>query len=67
MPKATCCDDNEHCCPTDLPVCDTDAGRCLPKAGVMLGSQPWASKTPALRTSRNSIFGRGFMRNNAVV
>lgn len=61
MPKATCCDDHEHCCPADLPVCDTDAGRCLPGAGVYLGSKPWATKTPAIRT-RPSIFDRIFGR-----
>ncbi len=49
MPEATCCDDNEHCCPTDLPVCDTALGRCLPKQGVFEGSQPWATKTAAAR------------------
>ena len=29
LPKATCCDDQTHCCPAELPVCDTSAGRCL--------------------------------------
>jgi KDEL-tailed cysteine endopeptidase len=47
MPEATCCDDKEHCCPTELPVCDTAMGRCLPSKGVMEGSAPWATKTPA--------------------
>lgn len=31
MEGATCCEDKEHCCPSDLPICDTDEGRCLPK------------------------------------
>jgi hypothetical protein len=31
MVGATCCEDKEHCCPSDLPICDTDEGRCLPK------------------------------------
>jgi hypothetical protein len=47
MPEATCCEDKEHCCPTELPVCDTAMGRCLPDKGVMEGSAPWATKTPA--------------------
>jgi KDEL-tailed cysteine endopeptidase len=54
MPQATCCEDGEHCCPSDLPVCDTAAGRCLPQAGAagVVGagarrSAPWATKTPA--------------------
>ncbi|GFR40260.1 hypothetical protein Agub_g832 [Astrephomene gubernaculifera] len=63
MPKATCCEDGEHCCPSDLPVCDTDAGRCLPSPGVMLGSKPWATKTPAIHRSWSErIFGRGCQR-----
>ncbi len=33
LPKATCCDDQTHCCPAELPVCDTAAGRCL-KVGL---------------------------------
>ncbi|EFJ44502.1 hypothetical protein VOLCADRAFT_76255 [Volvox carteri f. nagariensis] len=67
MPKATCCSDNQHCCPADLPVCDTVGGRCLPKAGVMFGSQPWSRKTPAMRSPGgfvDRIFGRGFVRKN---
>ncbi|GIL88919.1 hypothetical protein Vretifemale_16841 [Volvox reticuliferus] len=65
MPNATCCEDNEHCCPAELPVCDTDVGRCLPKAGVMVGSQPWSRKTHATRRPggfMDRIFGRGFGR-----
>lgn len=53
MPKATCCKDKEHCCPSDLPVCDTDGGRCLPPStatgAAALRSAPWATKTPARR------------------
>ncbi|KXZ49648.1 hypothetical protein GPECTOR_20g505 [Gonium pectorale] len=68
MPKATCCDDNEHCCPNNLPVCDTEGGRCLPSAGVTVGAKPWARKTPAIRRSPSlldRIFGRGYMRRGA--
>lgn len=51
LPDAICCDDHQHCCPSDLPVCDTVAGRCLAKAGAGFeGSVPMASKTPAQRT-----------------
>ena len=28
LPKATCCEDGQHCCPKELPVCDTTIGRC---------------------------------------
>jgi KDEL-tailed cysteine endopeptidase len=63
MPKATCCDDGEHCCPNDLPVCDTANGRCLPPsfaagaAGAMR-SVPWATKTPAVRKTA-AFYGKG--------
>lgn len=56
---AVCCDDNQHCCPKDLPVCDTAAGRCLPGKGSIEGSQPWLTKTPA---TTHSIFDRIFKR-----
>lgn len=49
---AVCCDDNEHCCPGELPVCDTFAGRCLPKMGEIDGSVPWYTKTKATRRTR---------------
>lgn len=52
LPSATCCDDQQHCCPEDLPVCDTVAGRCLAKAGTIEGSAPWVQKVAASRTSR---------------
>ena len=52
LPSATCCDDQQHCCPEDLPVCDTVAGRCLAKAGTFEGSGPMAQKQPATRTAR---------------
>jgi KDEL-tailed cysteine endopeptidase len=77
IPGATCCDDKEHCCPSDLPVCDTAAGRCMPKAGVALGSRPWYTKTPALQRhapqgmaakALQRIFGnRGFLRRGEPV
>ena len=42
---ATCCDDHQHCCPSNLPVCDTIAGRCLSgKANDWESSEPWVSK-----------------------
>ena len=48
LPKATCCDDHEHCCPEDLPVCDTEAGRCSAGAGGKNAfSVPWSTKVPA--------------------
>jgi KDEL-tailed cysteine endopeptidase len=28
MPEATCCEDNVHCCPHDLPVCNIEDGTC---------------------------------------
>lgn len=65
MPDATCCDDGEHCCPSDLPVCDVDEGRCLPKAGVAEGSVAWSAKTPALSKKPsliNKLFGRVGLR-----
>lgn len=53
MPKATCCEDNVHCCPSTLPVCDVHAGRCM--AGSAVGnttfSVEWSAKQPAKRTS----------------
>jgi KDEL-tailed cysteine endopeptidase len=51
MEGATCCEDKEHCCPSDLPICDTDEGRCLPKPGTggFAKSVPWATKVPAQR------------------
>lgn len=53
LPKATCCDDQQHCCPEDLPVCDTVAGRCLAQAGAGFeGSVPMVKKQPATSTPR---------------
>eukprot|EP00195_Chlamydomonas_chlamydogama_P016889 CAMPEP_0202889940 /NCGR_PEP_ID=MMETSP1392-20130828/475_1 /ASSEMBLY_ACC=CAM_ASM_000868 /TAXON_ID=225041 /ORGANISM="Chlamydomonas chlamydogama, Strain SAG 11-48b" /LENGTH=479 /DNA_ID=CAMNT_0049573391 /DNA_START=8 /DNA_END=1447 /DNA_ORIENTATION=+ len=63
IPRATCCEDYEHCCPSDLPVCDTAAGRCLPKKYSLEGSIPWFEKTPALR--KPSIFDRVFKRQSS--
>ena len=49
LPEATCCDDHQHCCPSNLPVCDTTAGRCLSSAGQGYeGSVEWSTKTPAM-------------------
>ncbi|KAG1652402.1 hypothetical protein FOA52_004582 [Chlamydomonas sp. UWO 241] len=53
MPKATCCEDHQHCCPLDTPVCDTASGRCLPSAGSEFGAVPWSKKLPATRTLRD--------------
>ena len=52
LPKATCCDDHEHCCPEDLPVCDTEAGRCSAggSGGNNAFSVPWSTKIPATTT-----------------
>lgn len=45
LKEATCCDDHEHCCPSNLPVCDTVAGRCLSgNADDWANSVPWVSK-----------------------
>ena len=50
LPDATCCDDKEHCCPSDLPVCDTEAGRCTAGPGGLEGvSVPWSTKVAATR------------------
>lgn len=49
LPEATCCNDHQHCCPSNLPVCDTTAGRCLASAGQgYAGSVEWSTKTPAM-------------------
>ena len=53
LPEATCCDDQQHCCPQDLPVCDTVAGRCLAQAGAGFeNSAPMVEKQPAVRKPR---------------
>jgi KDEL-tailed cysteine endopeptidase len=58
LPEATCCDDHEHCCPSDLPVCDTESGQCT--AGEGLGadeearSVPMVAKVPAQRKARDA-------------
>ena len=53
LPEATCCEDHEHCCPSNLPVCDTVAGRCLAQAGEGYErSAPWSAKVPAMRKER---------------
>ena len=52
LPKATCCDDHEHCCPEDLPVCDAEAGRCSAgTGGESAFSVPWSTKVPATTTA----------------
>ena len=57
LPSATCCDDQQHCCPQDLPVCDTVAGRCLAQGGAGFErSVPMADKGPATSKPR-SWFG----------
>ena len=54
LPNATCCDDQQHCCPQDLPVCDTVAGRCLAAPGEGFArSGPMATKQPAMRRERS--------------
>lgn len=45
--SATCCDDNEHCCPEQLPICDTAAGRCLAARFSLEGSGAWMDRTMA--------------------
>ena len=58
LPRATCCDDQQHCCPQDLPICDTVAGRCLAQAGAGYArSAPMVSKQPATRVPRRSWWG----------
>ena len=58
LPKATCCDDHEHCCPEDLPVCDTEAGRCSAgssgEGGENAFSVPWSTKVPATTTASSA-------------
>lgn len=49
LPSATCCEDHEHCCPSNLPICDTAAGRCLASKGTIEGSVPWSTKIPATK------------------
>lgn len=57
LPRATCCEDQQHCCPEDLPVCDTVAGRCLARAGAGFeNSAPMVRKQPATSKPR-SWFG----------
>jgi len=58
LANAICCDDHEHCCPTDLPVCDTTAGRCLKKEGAVgaKDSSEWHTKTPAIKTGEQVGF-----------
>ncbi len=57
LPRATCCEDQQHCCPEDLPVCDTVAGRCLAQAGAGFeNSAPMVRKQPATSKPR-SWFG----------
>ena len=54
LPRATCCEDQQHCCPEDLPVCDTVAGRCLANAGAGFeGSVPLVKKQPATHVPRD--------------
>jgi len=53
MPEATCCDDHEHCCPSDLPVCDVDQGTCSAGEGGVGGlTVPMRRKVPAERKER---------------
>ena len=57
MPKATCCDDHEHCCPSEFPVCDTDSGKCSKGDGFINaeGTEEWApmvKKIPAKKTGK---------------
>eukprot|EP00887_Chlorella_sp_A99_P001556 scaffold8.g1556.t1 len=53
LENAVCCDDHEHCCPSDLPVCDTVAGRCLKGPGQGFeGSVPMSKKAAAESRTR---------------
>ncbi|XP_063760511.1 granulin a isoform X2 [Eleginops maclovinus] len=45
LPKAVCCDDHEHCCPTDT-TCNLETLTCDGK----LGSTPMKQKLPAFAT-----------------
>ena len=58
LPEATCCDDHQHCCPSNLPVCDTVVGRCLAKQGSIEGSVPLFEKVPAEKKRGGSWFDR---------
>ena len=51
LPEATCCEDQEHCCPSDLPVCNTEEGTCSSGQGGGV-SMPWVTKEPAERKAR---------------
>ena len=54
LPEATCCDDLEHCCPSDLPVCDVDEGTCSAgEKGSYSGvTIPMVKKQPAMKKKR---------------
>ena len=49
LENAVCCDDQQHCCPHDLPVCDTAAGRCLKGDNSLEESVEWSTKVPAMK------------------
>ena len=53
LPEATCCDDHEHCCPSDLPVCDTEEGTCSAGNGPGDVSIPMVKKQPAIKKERD--------------
>lgn len=56
IPKATCCEDHEHCCPEDLPICDVEGGKCLPPSGLESeGSAPLSRKRPAHAVNRDAL------------
>ena len=65
MVEATCCEDNTHCCPKEIPVCDVAHGRCSLKAGSMLGSVPWSEKTPAIKRRSEGFFDRLWKKANS--
>lgn len=44
---AVCCDDHQHCCPSQLPVCDATGGRCKAGPDMEEGAEPWGEQEPA--------------------
>jgi len=34
FPGARCCDDHQHCCPSEYPVCDVAQGTCTSGDGM---------------------------------
>ncbi|KAK4795745.1 hypothetical protein SAY86_028071 [Trapa natans] len=54
LEAATCCDDQESCCPHDYPVCDLNSGTCLLSKGNPMGVKA-LKRSPA---EFRGVFGR---------